>query len=237
MIRSCAASRCWSAARSSAASSRRAATRRACSASRARCRWPRRCGAARARSWSSTGWSATSRRRAIVLRDPRRLLAGGRRSVARRGVHRLHRQPSGCSATARRSRARSSSASRAASRSSSHRSASRRSSSPRRSPRISTSRMACAWSRPNSCCAFLHALPVTRLWGVGEATRGALALDGPLDDRRCRALSGSRAGRSTRRDHRPPPRGARTRRRCTRRRVRARGGHDRPSRDVRRRHR
>ena len=65
---------------------------------------------------------------------------------------------------------------------------------------------------PDELLAFLHALPVTRLWGVGEATREVLASMGLVDDRRRRALSGGRARRPARRGHRPSPRGARARR-------------------------
>ena len=84
---------------------------------------------------------------AALLRDPRRLLARGRRPVARRGVPRLSPAASACSATAATiAHAIKQRVTRRARRSS-PRSASRRSSSRRRSRRTSTSPMACASSR------------------------------------------------------------------------------------------
>ena len=174
---------------------------------------------------------------ARVLRDPRRLLARRRGPVARRGVPRRHRQR----APARRrrdDRARDQAARRATSSRWSRRSASRRSSSPRRSRPTSTSPTACASSPTDGLLAFLHPLPVTRLWGVGEATREVLATHGPVDDRRRRALS--RGARWSAGSARSP---ASTSRRSRAARTRApvvagaRAGVGRPPGDVRRRRR
>ena len=72
---------------------------------------------------------------------------------------------------ARRSRSRRGCAARCASRSGCRsRSASRRRSSSRRSPAAWRSPTACCSSTPTSELAFLHPLPVGRLWGVGAVT-------------------------------------------------------------------
>ena len=96
---------------------------------------------------------------------------------------------------------------------SSPRSASRRSSSPRRSRPISTSPTACASSRPRACLPFLHALPMTRLWGVGEATREILASMGLSTIGDVARYPEAALVVAARRGHRPSPRGARARRR------------------------
>ena len=129
-------------------------------------------GSARTRSSCRRGCRPTPKR-ARPCSGVRRHDAAGRGAVDRRGVPRRRRAARG--SRARRSRSRRGCARRSASGSDCRSpSASRARSSSPRSRAASRSPTACSLVPPDRELAFLHPLPVERLWGVGPSPRARL---------------------------------------------------------------
>ena len=115
-------------------------------------------------------------------------VSGLRRAVGHPGADRARGCARGC---ATRSACRSPSASRAPS-------------SWPRSPARRPSRTGCCWCRPDRELAFLHPLPVRRLWGVGAKTEEKLHAHGIHTVADVAELSESTLGVDGRRRHGPP---------------------------------